>query len=56
MAKSGIRLQLLIGPTLPKPAPIEVMDSLIDLEVTTQDRELDGLSNDLQHRQKEKAV
>ncbi len=42
MAKPGIRLQLLIGPTLPTPAPLEVMDSLIDLEVTTQDRELDG--------------
>ncbi len=43
MGKPGIRLQLLIGgPTIPKPAPLEVMDSLIDLEVTTQDRELDG--------------
>ena len=42
MVKPGIRLELLIGPTLPKPAPLEVMDSLIDLEVTTQDRELDG--------------
>lgn len=42
MPKPGIRLQLLIGPTIPKPAPPEVMDSLIDLEVTTQDRELDG--------------
>lgn len=43
MSDPGIRLQLLIGPpTNVKPAPYEVVDALIDLEVTTQDRDIDG--------------
>jgi late control gene D protein (GPD) len=38
----GIRLQLLIGrPDSPMPAPFEVVDALIDLSVTNQDRERD---------------
>jgi phage protein D len=42
MAQPGIRLELLIGPTLPKPAPIEVLESLIELEVNQQDRDRSG--------------
>jgi hypothetical protein len=42
MPDSGARLQLLIGPTVPKPAPYEVVDALIDLEVTSGEQELDG--------------
>jgi hypothetical protein len=42
MPDLGIRLQLLIGPTAPIPAPFSVMDALIDLEVTNNDRERDG--------------
>jgi len=42
MPQPGIRLELLIGPTLPKPAPIEVMESLIELEVNQQDRDRSG--------------
>jgi len=39
----GIRLQLLIGrPDVPLPAPYEVVDSLISLSVTNNDRERDG--------------
>lgn len=39
----GIRLQLLIGrPTEPAPAPYEVMDALISLSVTNNDRQRDG--------------
>lgn len=38
----GIRLQLLIGTEVPLPAPYEVVDSLISLEVTNNDRERDG--------------
>ncbi|SEO73533.1 phage late control D family protein [Nitrosovibrio sp. Nv6] len=42
MPGSGARLQLLIGPTEPSPAPYEVVDALIDLEVTSGEQELDG--------------
>jgi hypothetical protein len=42
MADLGIRLQLLIGPTIPIPAPGPVMDALIGLEVQNNDREFDG--------------
>lgn len=39
----GIRLQLLIGrPTVPAPAPYEVVDALISLSVTNNDRQRDG--------------
>jgi hypothetical protein len=37
----GIRLQLLIGPTVPLPAPGPVMDALSDVEVRNNDRERD---------------
>jgi hypothetical protein len=40
MPDSDIRIKLMIGrPLLPKPAPYEVVDALIDLEVTQQDRD-----------------
>jgi hypothetical protein len=43
----GIRLQLLIGrPEVPRPAPYEVMDALIGLQVTNNDRERDGFQMD----------
>ncbi len=38
----GIRLQLFVGPTLPKPAPYEVIDALTSVEVTNRDQERDG--------------
>ena len=38
----GVRLQLLIGPTVPVPAPYPVMDALTDLEVTNKDQDFDG--------------
>jgi hypothetical protein len=42
MSSLGVRLQLLIGPTVPVPAPYPVMDALIDLEVTNKDQDFDG--------------
>lgn len=40
MPDSDIRIKLMIGrPLVPKPAPYEVVDALIDLEVTQQDRD-----------------
>ena len=42
MADLGIRLQLLIGPTVPLPAPYDVVDALVELTVTNKDRERDG--------------
>jgi hypothetical protein len=42
MPDLGIRLQLLIGPTIPKPAPYQVMESLIDIEIQHQDRDRSG--------------
>jgi hypothetical protein len=42
MSGLGVRLQLLIGPTIPVPAPYPVMDALIDLEVTNKDQDFDG--------------
>ncbi len=42
MSDQGIRLSMLIGPTLPAPAPWEVMEALVSLEVTNNDRERDG--------------
>src|SRR5215472_3791676 len=39
----GIRLQLLLGrPDDPAPAPYEVVDALVKLEVTNNDRRRDG--------------
>ena len=42
----GIRLQLMIGPTVPLPAPGPVMDALIGLEVQNNEKDFDvfGLS------------
>ncbi len=42
MPSLGARLQLLIGPTVPIPAPYPVMDALVDVEVTNRDQEFDG--------------
>ncbi len=43
----GIRLQLLLGqPDVPAPAPYEVVDSLVSLQVTNSDRERDGFQMD----------
>ena len=43
MRDRGIRLELRIGrPTTPELAPYEVVDALIDLEVTHQDRQRNG--------------
>jgi hypothetical protein len=39
----GIRLQLLIGPTVPVPAPYAVMDALLELEVRNDARQRDVL-------------
>ena len=41
MPDLGVRLQLLIGANVPVPAPYEVMDSFISLEVRHNDRERD---------------
>ena len=38
----GIRLQLLIGPNVPLPASYDVMDALVSVQVTNNDRESDG--------------
>src|ERR1700722_20484920 len=42
MADNGIRVQFFLGPTRPTPAPFEVIDALLDLEVTDNDQERDG--------------
>ncbi|MDC8757007.1 phage late control D family protein [Janthinobacterium fluminis] len=42
MPSLGVRLQLLIGPTLPLPAPYPLMDALVSLEVTNRDQDFDG--------------
>lgn len=43
----GIRLQILIGqPDVPLPAPYEVMDSLVSLKVTNNDRQRDAFQMD----------
>lgn len=46
MPDLGIRLQLLVGETVPLPAPGPVMDALTEIEVTNSDRDFDafGLS------------
>ncbi|MCA9933411.1 MAG: hypothetical protein KC415_05775 [Anaerolineales bacterium] len=42
MPDLGMRLQLLIGPTVPTPAPASVVEALVDVEVTHKDRQRDG--------------
>lgn len=42
MPSLGVRLQLLIGPTIAVPAPYPVMEALIDVEVTNRDQDFDG--------------
>ena len=42
----GIRLQLQVGREIPAPASYEVMDSLVSLSVTNNDREHDGFQMD----------
>lgn len=42
MASLGVRLQLLIGPTLPLPAPYSLVEALVGLEVSNRDRDFDG--------------
>jgi hypothetical protein len=42
MLDPGVRLQLLVGPTVPVPAPYEVVDSLVELEVRNDDQQRDG--------------
>ena len=46
MPDLGVRLQLFLGPTVPLPAPYAVVDSLVSLEVTNNDRERDGFQMD----------
>lgn len=46
MPDLGVKLQLLIGANLPRPAPYEVIDSFLELEVTNNDRERDGFQMD----------
>jgi len=41
VADLGVRLQLLIGANVPRPAPYEVMESFVSLEVRNNDRERD---------------
>jgi len=43
MGDLGVRLQLLIGANKPQPAPYEVMESFVSLEVRNSDRERDTL-------------
>lgn len=47
MPDLGVRLQLLIGANVLRPAPYEVMESFISLEVNNNDRERDGFQMDL---------
>jgi hypothetical protein len=42
MVDLGMRLFLMIGETIPTPAPYAIMSSFVDLEVTNKDRERDG--------------
>ena len=42
MPDLGIRMQLLLGPTIAVPAPYPVVDALRSVEVTNNDRERDG--------------
>ncbi|HPE50967.1 MAG TPA: hypothetical protein PLS83_05675 [Methanothrix soehngenii] len=42
MPDLGVRLQLLIGPTVPLPASYSVVDALVEVEVENNDRDFDG--------------
>ena len=42
MPDLGVRLQLLIGPEIPAPAPFALVDALAELTVQSNDRERDG--------------
>ncbi|MFF5009611.1 phage late control D family protein [Streptomyces phaeochromogenes] len=42
MADFGVRLQLLLGPTVVRPAPYDVMNALIDVEVLNSDQRADA--------------
>lgn len=42
MADLGVRLQLLVGATIARPAPYDVVDALDSVTVTNRDRERDG--------------
>lgn len=42
MPDTGVRLQLMIGPTKPLPAPYEVVEALVSLEVSNNDTGRDG--------------
>ncbi|MFF7133736.1 phage late control D family protein [Streptomyces sp. NPDC008196] len=42
MADLGVRLQLLLGPTVVRPAPYDVMDALIDVQIWTSDQQSDA--------------
>ena len=41
MPELGIRLQMMIGPTVPLPAPYDVVQALRELQVTNKDRDRD---------------
>jgi hypothetical protein len=47
VAGLGVRLQLLIGANVPRPAPFEVMDAFVALEVRNNDRERDVFDMEL---------
>ncbi|MBD2773371.1 phage late control D family protein [Iningainema tapete] len=42
MVVNSVRLQLMIGATIPLPAPYAVVDALVSIEVTNRDEERDG--------------
>lgn len=42
MPDLGVRLQLMMGSTIPLPAPYPVVDALVSVEVTNRDQERDG--------------
>ncbi len=46
MGDLGVRLQLMIGPNVPLPAPFAVMESFVALEVSNNDSERDGFQLD----------
>ena len=47
MPDLGVRLQLLIGANVPRPAPFEVMEAFVALEVRNNDRERDVFDMEL---------
>ena len=46
MGDLGVRLQLMIGANVPRPAPFDVMESFVALEVSNNDNERDGFQID----------